>query len=102
MSGHLPSFEAFRADHLAQGFDEVLVREWAPGQVVPEHSHPFAVKALVVGGSLVLGCRGGERTLTPGSRFELEADEPHTEHYGPEGATYWVARRTPRPAGGVN
>lgn len=95
MSEHLPSFEAFRAEHLAQGFDEVLVREWAPGQVVAEHTHPFGVKALVVRGGLVLGCREGERTLTPGHRFELAADEPHTEHYGPEGATYWVARRNP-------
>jgi quercetin dioxygenase-like cupin family protein len=98
VNGHLPSFEAFRAEHLAQGFDEVLVRGWAAGQVVPEHTHPFAVRALVVQGSLVLGCRDGERTLTPGERFELAADEPHTERYGPEGATYWVARRNPPPA----
>ncbi len=96
MNARLPSFEAFRAEWLAQGFDEVLAREWAAGQVVPEHTHPFAVQALMVRGSVVLGCRGTERTLGPGDRFELAADEPHTEHYGPEGATYWVARRAPR------
>ncbi len=96
MNAPLPSFEAFRAEGLAQGYDEVLAREWAPGQVVPEHRHPFAVQALVVRGSLVLGCGGAARTLRPGDRFALAADEPHTEHYGPEGATYWVARRNPR------
>lgn len=99
MSEHSPSFEAFRAEHLAQGFDEVLVREWAPGQVVGEHTHPFDVKARVVRGSLHLGCREGGRTLTAGDGFELKAHEPHTEHYGPDGATFWVARRTPPPAG---
>jgi quercetin dioxygenase-like cupin family protein len=91
------SFEAFRAAHLAQGFDEVLVREWAPGQVVAEHTHPFDVKAQVVRGCVHLSCREGVRTLTAGEGFELRADEPHAEHYGPDGATFWVARRTPPP-----
>ena len=93
MSDCSPSFEAFRAEHLARGFDEVLVREWAPGQVVAEHTHPFAVKARVVAGSLVLGCRGGEHPLSAGDGFELAAGEPHTERYGPAGAVFWVARR---------
>jgi Cupin domain len=96
VNARLPSYEAFRAEWLAQGFDEVLAREWAPGQVVPEHRHPFAVQALVVRGRVELGCGGALRTLGPGDRFELAADEPHTERYGPEGATFWVARRNPR------
>ena len=33
------------------------------------------------------------RHLQPGDRFELAAEVPHTERYGPAGATYWVARR---------
>jgi len=38
--------------------------------------------------------RGGEaQHLQPGDKFELVRDEPHAERYGPEGATYWVARR---------
>ncbi len=90
-------FEDFAAAHRAEGFDEVIEREWAPGQVVGEHRHPFGVKALVVRGSFVLGCGGEQRTLQAGDRFELEPDVPHTEHYGPEGATFWVARRNPRP-----
>ena len=96
MNAPLPSLEAFRAEWLGQGYDEVLAREWAPGQRVPEHRHPFDVQALVVRGSLVLGCAGEQRTLQAGDRFELAADVPHTEHYGPEGATFWVARRNPR------
>lgn len=31
---------------------------------------------------------------------DLARGTPHTERYGPEGATYWVARRGPRLRGG--
>lgn len=44
------SFEAYQRAALARGFDEVAVREWAPGQLVAEHRHPFSVEALVVQG----------------------------------------------------
>ena len=69
MNAPLPSLEAFRAEWLGQGYDEVLAREWAPGQLVQEHRHPFDVQALVVRGSLVLGCAGEQRTLQAGDRF---------------------------------
>ena len=41
------SFEAFKAHWLAQGFDEVLERDWAPHTVLETHSHPFGVQAVV-------------------------------------------------------
>ena len=44
------TFETFKSVALAEGFDEVLEREWAPDTVLEEHTHPFAVKALVVKG----------------------------------------------------
>jgi quercetin dioxygenase-like cupin family protein len=88
-----PSFSQFEAESVAEGYDEVLVREWAPGQVVPEHAHPFDVKARVVRGDLALTAAGHTRRFEAGSGFELERGQPHAEHYGPEGATFWVARR---------
>ena len=86
-------FEDFESTTRAQGFDEVLVREWAPGQKLETHTHPFSVKALVVRGELALTCKGHTRRLQAGDGFELGREEPHAEHYGPEGATFWVARR---------
>jgi hypothetical protein len=41
-----------------------------------------------------LSCEGHTRHLLPGDRFKLQRDVPHAERYGPQGATYWVARRT--------
>lgn len=88
-----PSFEQFQARSLADGFDEVVVREWAPDAVVPEHRHDFGVSAIVVQGEMWLSCAGRERHLVPGDTFALYRNEPHAERYGAQGATYWVARR---------
>ena len=88
------TFQEFESNALAQGFDEALVRTWAPLTVVGVHSHPFAAKALVVQGDMWLTIGSGEtRLLGPGDTFELDPDETHDERYGNEGAIYWVARR---------
>lgn len=89
----LPSFEAFAATARAQGFDEVLERDWPPDAVITDHVHAFAVQALMVRGELWLTVGAQTRHLRAGDTFELARDVPHAERYGPEGATYWVARR---------
>jgi quercetin dioxygenase-like cupin family protein len=86
------TFETFKSVALAEGFDEVLERVWAPDTVLEEHTHPFAVKAKVVQGEMWLTVGGVTQHLKPGDLFELEHGVPHSERYGPEGATYWVAR----------
>ncbi len=86
-------FAAFEAEARAAGYGEVLVREWAPGQVLDTHTHPFALRVDVVRGEVALSCDGATRTLRAGDRFELPFEAPHAEAYGPEGATFWVARR---------
>ena len=88
------TFAQFEADMLGQGFDSVLEREWAPLMVVDTHRHPFAAKALVVRGEMWLTQQHDTRHIVPGGTFELEANVPHAERYGAEGATYWVARRS--------
>lgn len=85
--------EAFRAEARALGYTEVLLREWAPGTVVDEHTHPFDAKAVVVGGELWLTVGEHTRHLGVGDRFELAAGVPHAERYGEQGARFWVARR---------
>ena len=88
-----PSYEAYAAEARAAGFDEVLERRWSPGTVLDTHTHDFAVRALVVQGELWLTLGDQTRHLRPGDRFTLDANVPHSERYGPEGAIYWVARR---------
>jgi quercetin dioxygenase-like cupin family protein len=93
MADNTLTYDAFETAARAAGFDEVLVREWQPGQVLETHRHPFAVKALVVRGELWLSEGERVRHLRAGDGFELERDVPHAERYGDEGATFWAARR---------
>lgn len=89
----LPTFDQFAAEARAAGFDEVTERQWAPGTVLDTHTHPFSVSAIVTQGEMWLRCGETVQHLRRGDRFALEREVPHDERYGPEGATYWVARR---------
>ncbi|NDC61507.1 MAG: cupin domain-containing protein [Betaproteobacteria bacterium] len=86
------SLEDFTAIAMQEGFDEVLVREWAPSLVIDTHTHPFDVSAWVVRGELILTVGDKQISLKAGDPFRLGRDIPHAEHYGPAGATVWVAR----------
>ena len=88
------NFDVFQANARAAGFDEALVREWAPNTVVETHAHPFDADAVVTQGEMWLTCGEITRHLKPGDTFSLASGALHAEHYGPQGATYWVARRT--------
>lgn len=90
---NLPDFDTFSRQARADGFDEVIERIWAPDTVLGEHTHPFDVNAVVTQGRMWLTVGEQTRELQPGDRFALDREVPHAERYGPEGATYWVARR---------
>jgi quercetin dioxygenase-like cupin family protein len=87
------TYDAFRDHALASGADEVMERHWAPGQVVDTHVHAFHADALVTAGEMWLIREDGTQHLRAGDSFQLASGTPHSERYGPEGATYWVARR---------
>ena len=85
-------FSEFEAAERARGCTEVLARSYEPDTLVPEHTHEFTARALLVQGEMWLTVGGTTQHLKPGDRFEVPRDTPHTEKYGPQGATYWVAR----------
>lgn len=91
LPAHLHSF---REAALCAGFDEPLLRRWPAHEVVSQHTHPFDVRAVVVEGEMHLTLDGHTRTLLPGDHFSLAREVPHAERYGPQGAAYWVARRS--------
>ena len=49
---NLPRSKRSRPARAPEGFDEVLERKWQPSLVLDTHTHPFAVKALVVEGDV--------------------------------------------------
>ena len=85
--------QEFREAALSAEGGEVFLREWPPLAVVPEHSHPFALKALLLKGQMWLTVDGAERQIQIGEMFELSHGYPHAERYGPEGAAYLVAQK---------
>ena len=87
-----PTRESFTAQAIDEGFDEIVVREWAPDLQVDTHIHAFAVSAHVVRGEFWLTVDGSTRHLAAGEAFRLARDVPHAERYGQQGATVWVAR----------
>lgn len=87
-----PTLDSFTRQSLAEGFDEVLVREWPADLVLETHTHPFDVSAYVERGEYWLSVDGQVQHLQAGDSFRLSRDIAHAEHYGPQGATVWVAR----------
>lgn len=84
------------------GFTEVLTRVWAANQFVDTHTHAFEVRALVLEGELTLRCGSESRRLSAGDVFTLEAQRPHAEQYGPNGATFLVGRKYTSPTTTTN
>ena len=89
------TFAEFEARKKAEGYDAVLERKWAPNAVADTHTHPFDASALVIEGGLALTVEGQTRHLRPGDTFEVPRGVVHAEHYGPQGALFWAARRGP-------
>lgn len=87
--------EVFKSELGELGFTEVLTRSWPANQFVQTHTHNFEVRALVLEGERVLGCDGQNNVLRAGDIFTLEPNRPHTEQYGPMGATFLVGRKHP-------
>ncbi|HET8748034.1 MAG TPA: cupin domain-containing protein [Ramlibacter sp.] len=85
-------FSEFEAAERARGCTEVLARSYEPETLIPEHTHEFTARALVIQGEMWLTQNGTTQHLKPGDRFEVLRGTPHVEKYGPQGATYWVAR----------
>jgi uncharacterized cupin superfamily protein len=90
----MSDFETFKAHKLQEGFDEVLIRDWQANAKNEPHQHPFSVDALMVSGEFWLTIEGqGTRHLQPGDRFQVPRGVTHHEHYGPQGAVFWAARK---------
>ena len=85
----------FRKAVALQGFGEPQLVEKAPDLALDEHTHEFSAFALILSGQLSVTTAKGTTTCGAGDTFALDSGIPHSEQYGPEGARFLVARRTP-------
>jgi hypothetical protein len=75
-----------------QGFPDPVEVKQVPNGSLGEHTHPFAVKALVIDGSIDISIQGDRKTYSMGDVFQLGFEELHSESYGPAGVTYLASR----------
>lgn len=68
-----------------------VVRE--PNGSLGDHTHPFEVIALVLGGNIELTVEGITSNYQAGEVFHLKHEQPHSETYGPNGVHYLAARK---------
>ena len=87
------TFEDFQSRKLQEGYDEVLLREWAPGFTNEPHTHPFDTDALVAQGEFWLTMNRQTIHYQSGDMFQVARGVTHSERYGFEGAVFWAARK---------
>ena len=75
------------------GYPDPVEVKQVPNGSLGIHTHPFAVKALVIDGSIDILMQGVHKTYAVGDMFELAFEEPHSESYGPTGVTYLASRK---------
>ena len=91
--------EHFESALRRAGFDDIERKNLPAGTHVPEHAHPFDVRALVLDGEIRLTVDGDEYAYREGDIFVLPAGHRHAEAVGPAGVDYLVGRRRePSPA----
>lgn len=85
--------EEFRQWLAREGVDTVVTVEREPDGMLDTHSHPFEARALVIGGEITIEAEGQTRRYGPGDVFQLGANIPHIERYGPQGVRYLAGRK---------
>ena len=84
--------ELFEQQMRQQGYEIAIVERPAHGSL-DLHTHPFEARALILEGEITIVAEGKTQFCRAGELFQLDADVPHTETYGPEGVKYIAARK---------
>jgi len=75
-----------------EGYPDPIEVKQVPNGSLAEHTHPFAVKALVIDGRIDISTQGNRKTYFAGDVFQLGFEELHSESYGPTGVIYLASR----------
>jgi quercetin dioxygenase-like cupin family protein len=78
-----------------EGYADIVHRDGAPNYKAEPHTHPFAVRGLVLSGEFILTRGGKPETYRAGDTFAMEPECMHFESFGPEGSHYILGRKHP-------
>ncbi len=84
--------EQFEQQMREQGYEIATVERPANGSL-DLHTHPFEARALILEGEITIISEGKMQFCRAGELFQLDANIPHTETYGPAGVRYIAARK---------
>jgi quercetin dioxygenase-like cupin family protein len=85
---------AIEAKWESEGYAVDVERKTFPPHLsTPPHSHPFDARVLILAGAFTLTAQGQSLTFYPGEHFEVAAGCIHSQHYGPEGTIFLIARK---------
>ncbi len=76
-----------------RGVDTIVEVVREPNGSLDTHTHPFEANALILEGEITLVAEGKTWHCKAGDTFRLDANVPHTEHYGPQGVRYLAGRK---------
>ena len=85
--------KAFTESLAKEGFPEAVVVTREANITMGVHEHPFEAKALILEGELHIRVGDTEQVYKVGDVFQLPANKPHAERYGPNGVKYLVGRK---------
>jgi quercetin dioxygenase-like cupin family protein len=76
------------------GFPDPIEVQQLPNGGLGNHTHPFAVRALVIEGYIDIEIAGNSHRYAQGDIFQLSCNELHAERYGPQGVKYLASRKS--------
>ncbi len=83
----------FTAGLAHDGYDDAETKSVAAGQIVPDHTHGFDLRALVLDGAMTIEVGGVVITYRTGEVFTMTDGRQHSEAVGPAGVRFLVGRR---------
>lgn len=75
------------------GFPHPVEVQQPPNGQLQNHTHAFAVQALVLEGYIDIEIAGITKRYREGDVFQLAYEELHAEQYGPGGVKYLASRK---------
>ena len=87
------SEQSFREQAKQDGYADPVVMEYEAGAVRDTHTHDFAARLFILSGEITVRTPDRETTCRTGDSGSVAQGEPHSEHTGPEGVRFLVARK---------
>lgn len=85
---------AFREELQRDGYDDVRIADWKADHAAVTHAHEFSARGMLLSGSVTVST--DSKTMPcqkPGDIFALDANTPHVEDVGPDGARLLIGRK---------